>query len=106
MDKTAFLTPSKINGPYQVAGLGDVWVKEVPAEMGGYIHQSDSMDNISISLRIVIASVCNEDGTPVFTCDDLNALRKAPVTRVSKLMQLAVKHSGFGDEVEAVAGNL
>lgn len=105
MNKDAFLQPAAIAGPFAVNGLGDVYVREVAYADAGFVYEAKDNDPMDVSARIIITSVCDENGEPVFARDDYDKIRKIPAMRMQRLMELANEHSGFGADVEAIAGN-
>lgn len=105
LTKSEFLQPVEIHGPFAVDGLGDVYVREVPFSDASFVYANQSEDTFDTSLRMVVVSVCDESGQLVFSPDDYEALRNVPAIRIQKLMQLVTEHSGFGADVEDIAGN-
>ena len=105
LTKNEYLQPVEINGPFTVDGLGDVYIREVPYADAAFVYEAKEGDRFDTSLRMVVVSVCDDGGQLVFTPDDYKALRNVPASRLQKIMELVTKHSGFGDDVEEVAGN-
>lgn len=105
MDKTKFLSPGEVHGPFQIDEFGEVYIREVPADAAGVVYQADEANMMDGSIRIIIASVCDADGKPVFDESDYDALASVPAMRLAKLMQLATEHSGFGEDPQEIAGN-
>ena len=105
LNKEAFLSPVGLHGPFPVDGFGDVYVREVPSSETMFVSSGPDDDDMERSVRIIIAATCNADGSLVFDRDDLQSLLGVPAMRLKPLMELAVGYSGFGADVEAIAGN-
>ena len=102
--KDSFLSPSKIEGPFDIPKLGDIYVREIPYDHTLKIFQAEDCDRF---LRIVIASVCNESREPVFCSADIMSLREMGITKIDPLVSVVMKYSGAeAEDVEDALGNL
>lgn len=105
MDKAKFLQNKPLAGPYPIDDLGDVYVREIPFSQTMFVHGDGSKSEDRI-LRIIIASICESDGKPVFDETDINALRSMGLVRLEPLVTVAMKHSGAQPEdIETAVGN-
>lgn len=106
-DKSKFLAPSSIAGPFGLDGFGDVYVREVPYSDAGFVYEAgEDADAMEVTARIIVVSVCDKSGDLLFDRDDLDMLRATPAMRLQRLMELVNEHSGFGADAEEIAGNL
>jgi len=56
--------------------------------------------------RLLIASVCDDDGRPVFTADDVDAIRQLPSQFVRSMYEVARRLSGLdSQDIETLVGN-
>lgn len=64
---------------------------EVPID-----HPADEFFEKDVgNLNLLIASARDEQGAPIFTADDIPALRKMGATKMRKLLATALKVNGF-----------
>jgi len=103
--KDEFLKPSGASGPFDIDGLGEVYVRKVAFADAVFIND-DSVSAIQKTAQAIIASVCDSDGVAVFGHDDLPAILASDLTRTEPLVELVAKHSDIWPEsVEDGVGN-
>ena len=93
---------------------GTVWVKGMSAadrsrfekEFQTSSGQSSKRKLSQIRERLVIACVCNEEGGPILTVKDVEALGKQSIQIIERIVNVAQKLCGMSSEdVEQLAGN-
>ena len=93
---------------------GTVWVKGMSAadrsrfekEFQTSSGQSSKRKLSQIRERLVIACVCNEEGSPILTVKDVEALGKQSIQIIERIVNVAQKLCGMSSEdVEQLAGN-
>lgn len=104
-NKDAFLAPPEVNGPFPVEGFGEVYVREIACADAGFLFKSSEDDLMDSGVRAVIVSVCDAEGNRLFTDDDYERLKGIPAKRIQALAEVANRHSGIADDVDAIAGN-
>lgn len=68
--------------------------------------QSSKRKLSQIRERLVIACVCNEEGAPILTVKDVEALGKQSIQIIERIVNVAQKLCGMSSEdVEQLAGN-
>ena len=68
--------------------------------------QSSKRKLSQIRERLVIACVCNEEGSPILTVKDVEALGKQSIQIIERIVNVAQKLCGMSSEdVEQLAGN-
>lgn len=109
MTKNDFLAPVPPSGPFPVPGLGDVYIKQVPFGAASKMFTGAAAEGgtrTEMMVDLVVQTVCNQDGSPIFSAEDRESLASAPVGRVRPLIDLVVEHAGVNsDDVDEVLGN-
>jgi len=116
LNRETFLKPIEVpQEKLYVPELEDhIWVKGMTAADRGKFEKTfetpagtkSKRKMREIRERLIIACVCNEDGTALFTEDDIEAIGRQPITMIERIVVFAQKLSGFSvDEVEAMAKN-
>ena len=85
--------PAKFPGFYvrEMSSLArDIW--EVK------LQKSVTNEDSGLRSALIIACVCNEDGTPVFTDKDQAKLDALPISRTRDLASICHKHNKLDDE--------
>jgi hypothetical protein len=82
---------------------GGIYVRSLSFDDQLALYESE--DKRLVPVRILIEALCDEDGEPLFTEDDLPALRKLPFPRLIAAFGRAAKENGLSDAEleEAVA---
>lgn len=94
--------------PLEVAELGTVYIKTMTAsEREGLEHKMQTeLDNNGIRATVFIYSICEEDGTLVFSEDDLEAVKGLPSSIVTAVFDKSNSLNSLSPEaVEAEVKN-
>jgi hypothetical protein len=83
-----------------VAGFGDVLLRQITVAENDAIREAAKDVNAAseFGLRLLVAAVSNADGTPVFTVDDLPALRASAGTKIDALVKAVLDLNGYQGE--------
>jgi hypothetical protein len=83
--------------PQTVDGVGEVRLRELSApEVSDIRDACQAKDTkADFGFRLVIASVVNEDGQPIFNLSDLPDLRSKAQVRIGNLIEAVMKVNGF-----------
>ena len=93
-----------------VAG-SDIEVRGLTAGARGRLLNSARNEDGSLNFEqyfaalVIEASYDPEEGTPIFTAADLDAVNGLPVGIVEKIAETAQRLSGLGESAESLAGN-
>lgn len=103
IDKTALLAAlACATHPATVEGFGTVNVRQVSVAENDQIRARIKADaaapHSSFGLQLLVASVVDDSGTPVFTADDIPALLQAAGRKVDKLVEAVLDVNGYGGE--------
>jgi hypothetical protein len=85
-----------------VEGFGTVNIRQVSVaendRVRAAIKSDASVPHSAFGLQLLIASVVNDDGSPVFTEADLPALQQAAGRKVDKLVEAVLEVNGYGGQ--------
>lgn len=101
IDKTALLAAlACVTVPTTVEGFGTVNVRQVSVaendRIRANIKANPNAEHSSFGLQLLVASVVDDAGQPVFTADDIPALREAAGRKVDKLVEAVLDVNGYG----------
>lgn len=107
LDKTSLLAAlaATITSP-TIEGVGQVNLRQVTVAENDAIRAavSDTAPRSEFGLRLLVASLINDDGSPVFTEADLPALAQSAGRKVDALVDAVLKANGYAANA-ADAGN-
>ncbi len=99
-DLLAALACATVTTP--VDGFGTVNIRQVSVaendRIRGSIKAEPDAAHSSFGLQLLVASVVDDAGMPVFTVDDIPALRQAAGRKVDKLVEAVLDANGYGRE--------
>lgn len=85
-----------------VDGFGNVTIRQVSVAENDRIRAGIKADpdaaHSSFGLQLLVASVVDDAGVPVFTADDIPALRQAAGRKVDKLVEAVLDANGYAVE--------
>lgn len=103
IDKNALLAAlacTTVTVPVQ--GFGNVSIRQVSVAENDRIRASIKADrdaaHSSFGLRLLVASVVDDSGAPVFTADDIPALLQAAGRKVDNLVEAVLDANGYAVE--------
>lgn len=62
---------------------------------------SEGTASVSLGMKLVLMTVCDETGTLLFTADDTDKLLELPMEAVQELLTLSMEVAGMGKKAEA-----
>ncbi len=84
----------------------DAWEERCVKARDGKKDKGGKLDLRLLKAKLVIASVRNDDGSPLFSENDAEALNKKSAKCISDLSEVCQRLSGLSDkEAEEIAGN-
>lgn len=102
IDKTALLAAlACATVTATVDGFGTVNIRQVSVAENDAIRarikaQGDDAATSAFGLELLVASVVNDDGSPVFTTADLPALKQSAGRKIDKLVEAVLDANGYG----------
>ena len=82
--------------PVTVDGMPPLWCRQISVADSAQVRQaSKDAAGPEFGLRLLVTAICDETGAPVFTADDLPALRTAADGKISKLVEAALLVNGY-----------
>ena len=101
IDKTALLAAlACATKTINVDGFGDVTIRQITVAENDGIRASVKADpdapHSSFGLQLLVASLVNDDGSPVLTAQDLPALRQAAGRKIDRLVEAVLDANGYG----------
>jgi hypothetical protein len=78
-----------------VAGLGDLRLRELTAPEVVAIRDTTKTKKEDFGFHLVIKSVVDDAGAPMFSVEDLDALRGSGQNSIGLLVSAVMKHNGF-----------
>lgn len=103
IDKTALLAALACTSvTVRVDGFGDVIIRQVSVAENDRIRAGIKADpdaaHSSFGLQLLVASVIDDTGVPVFTADDIPTLKQAAGRKVDKLVEAVLDANGYAVE--------
>ena len=82
--------------PLTLDAFGDVWLRQISVDEAAAIRAAaKGATGAEFGLRLVVATLAQEDGTPMLTLDDLPALRSAADAKMGKLVERVLEVNGY-----------
>ncbi|MFA5170425.1 MAG: hypothetical protein WC426_02585 [Sulfuriferula sp.] len=80
---------------------GEVIIQALSAEQSEALVKSNNNNSDNFAVALLALSLVDESGTPLFTTDSINELKKKSATVISALVKLCTKMNGLDKESAA-----
>jgi hypothetical protein len=103
IDRTTFLAKAAVfkREGLTIEDLGTVNVREVSAvEAREYLarEKAKDADELTNAAWLAVRVVCDDQGAPILTEDDIPAIRKMPIRVLKAISSAAARMSGWDDD--------
>lgn len=101
LNREALLARSLSRREVELPDVGTVTVRELSAaEVGQYVklHKADDADELSMLAWIVCRAVCDDQGKPLFTDADLDAIKGMGLKTLKAIAEAVAGLSGLTDD--------
>ena len=104
IDKVALLAalkPKTVNVP--VEGFGDITIMQLSVDEADALraNMKTEEEKLKFGLKLVVKSVIDDVGNPVFTNEDLPALNASSNVSLDKIVSAALEANGFKKVADA-----
>lgn len=104
--RTKLLQPSAVAWSGEIAGFGEVYLRELTGDDLDYIRGGKVPDERAIMARIAVSVLCDADGKRLFKRNEDAQVNQSPLRHLRAISEEATKHCGLADEdVEEISGN-
>mgnify|MGYP003144812643 CR=1 FL=1 len=97
-----FFKANKRLEPKDIEGFGQVWISELDCQQFDKISMVPN--KLHQSLRLIIATACDQEGKPIFKDEDLPKLNALPIGRILPLLNACNEVNNLSMEEDDLLG--